>query len=121
MSRAGEGLNGFPGLPEAHRDELGTIALDPPQKPGSAVARRALVAFDSSPLHVRRICGSILSPDRSTPDSRDHLQQLPAGTGSKRNLRLALRAGQAGDREASTPRGRRRPGMMPGRLALTRW
>jgi len=85
---AGEGLNRFPGLPEAHRDELGTIALDPPQKPGSAVARRALVAFDSGPLHIRRICGSILRPDRSTPDSRDHLQQLPAGTGSKRTLPL---------------------------------
>src|SRR6266700_6064634 len=55
-----EGLNGFPGLPEAHRDELGTIALDPPQQPGSAVARRALVAFDSGPLHVRCICGSVL-------------------------------------------------------------
>src|SRR4029078_4277095 len=97
---AGEGHNGVPGLPEAHRDEFGTIALDPPQKPGSSVARRALVAFDSSPLHVRRICASVLSPDPPTPDSRDHLQQLPAGTGSKRNLRLALRTGQAGDREA---------------------
>lgn len=82
--RAGEGLNGFPGLPVAHRDELGTITLDPPQEPGSAVARRALVAFDSGPLHIRRIGGSILRPDRSTPDSRDHLQQLPAGIGSKR-------------------------------------
>ena len=81
---AGEGLNGFPGLPEAHRDELGTIALDPPQEPGSAVARRALVAFDSGPLHIRRICGSVLRPDRSTPDSRNHPQQLPAGIGSKR-------------------------------------
>ena len=48
----------------------------------------ALVAFDSGLLHIRRICRSVLRPDRSTPDSRDHLQNLPAGTGSKRTLRL---------------------------------
>jgi hypothetical protein len=65
---AGEGLNGFPGVPEAHRDELGTVALGPPEQPGPAVARRALVAFDSGPLHVRRICGSILRPDRTAPE-----------------------------------------------------
>lgn len=28
---AGEGLNSSPGLPEAHRDELGPVALGPPE------------------------------------------------------------------------------------------
>jgi hypothetical protein len=37
---------------------------------------------------VGRICGSVLRPDRSTPDSCNHPQQLPAGIGSNETLSL---------------------------------
>src|SRR6266581_1390666 len=80
-----EGLNGFPGLPEAHRDELGTIALDPPQQPGSAVARRALVAFDSGPLHARFSRSSTATARRyrlktNPPAAYRGRQGIPAGS-----------------------------------------
>jgi hypothetical protein len=81
---AGEGLNGGPGLPEAHRDELGPVAFDPPEQPGPAITRRALVALDSGPLHIGGIRGSILRPDRSPPDSRNHPGHLPASITPKR-------------------------------------
>src|SRR5271169_2860421 len=81
---AGKAFNRSPGLPEAHRDELGTVTVGPPKQPGPAVAGRALVILDAGPLHIRRISGSVLSPDRPAPGSRDHprmlsyLQALPA-------------------------------------------
>src|SRR6185437_3252850 len=102
---------------EAHRDELSTIALDPLQKPGSAVARRALVAFDSSPLHIRRICASILRPDRSAPDSRDHSAATARRYRLKTNPPAARRTSSGAwilGCRSSTPPGLRRPGMMPG-------
>ena len=75
---AGEGLNGFPGLPEAYRDELGTIALDPPQKSGSAVARRALTAQNRLPGY-RLGLGSPprLNPERHRTGQRRHVE-VPA-------------------------------------------
>src|ERR1700683_3569211 len=69
---AGKAFNRSPGLPEAHRDELGTVALDPPKQPGAVVAGRALVAHDAGPLHIRCISRSVLSPDRPAPGSRNH-------------------------------------------------
>lgn len=39
--RAGEALNCRAGFPEADRDELGMAALNAPQQPRPAVARRA--------------------------------------------------------------------------------
>ena len=69
---ASEGLNCGPGLPEAHRDELGMITLHTPKQPGPAVAGRALIALDAGLLYVRCISGSVLRPDRPAPSSRDH-------------------------------------------------
>src|SRR5215831_19494314 len=85
---AGEAFDRCSRFPQAHRDELGTVTLDPPQQPGAAVAGRALVAFDAGPLHVLRIGGSVFGPDRPAPDSRDHpeyslyLETAPAGLAS---------------------------------------
>ena len=55
-----------------------------PEQPGPAIARRALVALDSGPLHIGRIRRSILCPDRSPPDSRNHPGHLPASITPKR-------------------------------------
>src|SRR5450755_394659 len=44
---AGKGLNRRPGLPEAHRDELGMITLHTPKQPGPTVAGRALIALNA--------------------------------------------------------------------------
>src|SRR6516164_3805390 len=78
---AGKALDRLPGIPEAHGDELGPIALDSPQRPGTAVPRSRPVAFDAGLLDVAGIGGGIVSPDRAAPDSRDHSRvlSLPAG------------------------------------------
>src|SRR6185437_4829908 len=101
---AGKALNCSARLPEAHRDEFGTVTIDPPEQPGPAIARRALIALDAGLLHIRRISGSVLSPDRPAPGSRDHpgilsyLQAPPA----RRTLRgqqfayNSLMTGEAG-------------------------
>src|SRR6516162_2976575 len=60
---AGEALDRLPGIPEAHGDELGPIALDSPERPGAAVPRRLPVALDTGLLDVAGIRGGIISPD----------------------------------------------------------
>src|SRR5580658_4164260 len=74
--RAGEGLDRGPGLPEADRDDLGPVALHPRQRPGPAVAGRALIAVDAGLLHVGQVGGGVRGPDRSAPGSRDHVPIL---------------------------------------------
>ena len=64
---AGKGLDRGPGLPQAHRDELGAVTVHPPQRPGPAVAGRALIARDASLDHISGVGGGILGSDRAAP------------------------------------------------------
>lgn len=67
----GEAINRFPGFPEAHGNEFGSIPFGSPQHLGTAVSRRFLVALDAGLLDVAGIGGAIVSADRAAPDSCD--------------------------------------------------
>src|SRR5581483_4101606 len=69
---AGEGLDGLAGIPEAERDDLGVVAVDPGHHPGAAVARRPAVLAAAGRPDVGDVFRDVLGADDAAPLSGDH-------------------------------------------------